>query len=95
MRRGAAGRFKPRLLATAARADEEAADTGHADAREVALRMSRLLEADKSTLLYGRSKPPGESVRTSGRSLKVNTSWHKSWKNLSKSQSHVKQPNLV
>ena len=34
------------------RADEEAADTGHADAREVALRMSRLLEADKSTLLY-------------------------------------------
>ena len=34
------------------RADEEAAASQRNDAHEVALRMSRLLEADKSTLLY-------------------------------------------
>ena len=34
------------------RADEEAAASEHADAHTVALRMSRLLEADKTTLLY-------------------------------------------
>ena len=34
------------------RADEEAAASEHADSHAVALRVSRLLEADKTTLLY-------------------------------------------